>query len=140
MTRNQQTITTVSASLTVSDRARLAEYARSMGITQSTAVRQILREFLDNQESAQHIEWQLPLERRMKKLEDRMAALMAKLTRAAAQNLYFSTIPFTKGGLPNEPLPQRAFEKLWAESRHFASEWMKKATADRGDAGESSAE
>lgn len=140
MKNRHHTVTTVSASLTVADRARLVEYANNLGVTPSTAVRQILRDFLDNQEAAQNLEWQYPLERRMKKLEDRLAALMVKLTRAAAQNLYFSTIPFTKGGLPDEPLPQAAFEMLWAESRQFASQWMKKATADRQEASEEASE
>ena len=55
---------------------------------------------------------------------------MAKLVRVCGQSLWFSTLPYTKGGLPNKPLPQKAFQILWDNSRQFAAEWLKKAKLD----------
>jgi hypothetical protein len=86
--------------------------------------------YLQNLEVLKNAEWQSPIERRMEKMENRLAGLMAKLVRVAAQALYFSTLPYTKGGLPNKPLPDKAFQMLWDQSRAFAANWLKKAQAD----------
>lgn len=90
--------------------------------------------YLQNLELMKNAEWQSPIERRMEKMENRLAGLMAKLVRVAAQDLYFSTLPFTKGGLPTKPLPDKAFQLLWDQSRAFAANWLKKARVDEEQA------
>lgn len=109
---------------------KLIERAKSNNETISAATRRAVEFYIENIQREHDIAWQSPLEHRMQKLENRLAGLMAKLIRVCGQSLWFSTLPYTKGGLPNKPLPQEAFQILWNNSRQFASEWLKKAKID----------
>ena len=108
----------------------LLESARSNQETVSSEACHAIEFYLANLGREKDAIWQAPLEHRMQKLENRLAGLMAKLVRVCGQSLWFSTLPYTKGGLPNKPLPQEAFQILWNNSRQFAGEWLKKARID----------
>lgn len=110
--------------------SKLAESARANNLPVTSQAHQAVEVYLDNFEREKDSSWQSPLERRLQKMENRLAALMAKLVRVSAQSLWFSTLPFTKGGLPNKPLPEQAFQILWNNSRAFAANWLKKAQLD----------
>jgi len=110
--------------------SNLTESARSHSRTFASEVREAIVFYLENYSRDKDIVWQTPLERRMQKLENRLAGLMAKLVRVSGQSLWFSTLPYTKGGLPNKPLPDKAFQILWDQSRAFAANWLKKAQVD----------
>jgi hypothetical protein len=107
--------------------SKLSEYAESHGIKVALEARRAVELYLQNIQREYDTAWQSPLEHRMQNLENRLAFLMAKLARVCGQSLWFSTLPYTKGGLPNKPLPQEAFQILWNNSRQFAAEWLKKA-------------
>jgi predicted transcriptional regulator len=109
---------------------KLQELARANNSSPALEARTAVEFYLDNLKQLADAEWQSPIERRMQKIENRLAGLMAKLVRVAAQALFFSTLPYTKGGLPNKPLPKEAFEMLWDQSRAFAANWLKKANLD----------
>jgi hypothetical protein len=104
------------------------------GLKELAEAKEAIEFYLDNLQVLTQAEWQTPIERRMQKVENRLAGLMAKLVRVAAQALFFSTLPYTKGGLPNKPLPKEAFEMLWDQSRAFAANWLKKANLDEEQA------
>ena len=111
------------------EKVKMQKYASSIGVTPSELARVAVRELilkLEEPTNEMTVE-QTELAYRVRKMEDRMAALLAKLTRAAAQTLYFTTLPYMHGGLPKEPLPQGAVRALWGQSRQFAGEWLKKA-------------
>lgn len=112
--------------LTPADKVKLFEYAQAANKTPSAVARDALRFFLENKDRLEAAEWEGLLERRVRRMEDRLAGLMAKLARASAQNLYFTMTPFIKGGWPEEALPPGAFKQIWAESRQFAADWLKK--------------
>lgn len=111
------------------EKVKMQKYARSIGVTPSELARVAVRELISKLEepSNEMTVEQTELAYRVRKMEDRMAALLARLTRAAAQTLYFTTLPYMHGGLPKEPLPQGAVRALWGQSRQFAGEWLKKA-------------
>jgi len=111
------------------EKLKLEMYARNLNVSPSELARTAIRELILNIENPVEeatIE-QTELAYRVRKMEERMAALLAKLTRASAQTLYFSTLPYMHGGLPKEPLPEGAVRALWGQSRQFASDWLKKA-------------
>ena len=111
------------------EKLKLEMYARNLNVSPSELARTAIRELiisLENPVEEATIE-QTELAYRVRKMEDRMAALLAKLTRAAAQTLYFTTLPYMHGGLPKEPLPEGAVKALWGQSRQFAGDWLKKA-------------
>ena len=87
---------------------RLKELAAANGRAVSAEAKEAIEFYLDNLEALTQAEWQTPIERRMQKVENRLAGLMAKLVRVAAQALFFSILPYTKGGLPDKPLPKEA--------------------------------
>lgn len=111
------------------EKLKIEMYARNLNVSPSELARTAIRELILNIENPVEeatIE-QTELAYRVRKMEERMAALLAKLTRASAQTLYFSTLPYMHGGLPKEPLPEGAVRALWGQSRQFASDWLKKA-------------
>ncbi len=113
--------------------SKLSEYAKLHRVKIASEARQAVEFYLEQVQREHDNAWQSPLEHRMQKLENRLAALMAKLIRVCGQSLWFSTLPYTKGGLPNKALPQEAFQMLWNNSRQFAAEWLKKAKFDEPD-------
>ncbi len=110
--------------------SKLSECAKLHRVKLASEAHQAVEFYLEHIQREGNNVWQSPLEHRMQKLENRLAALMAKLVRVCGQSLWFSTLPYTKGGLPNKPLPQEAFQMLWDNSRQFAAEWLKKAKLD----------
>ena len=118
--------------------AKLQELARTNKRPPAVEAKAAVEFYLENIETLQNVEWQSPIERRMEKMENRLAGLMAKLVRVAAQDFYFTTLPYTKGGLPTKPLPQKAFDMLWNQSRAFAANWLKKARSDEEKASDKS--
>ncbi len=110
--------------------SNLIESAKSNGKAVSSEVNRAVEFYLANIQREKNAAWQSPLEQRMQKLENRLAGLMAKLVRVCGQALWFSTLPYTKGGLPSKPLPKEAFQMLWDQSRAFAASWLKKAWVD----------
>jgi hypothetical protein len=124
----------VSVALSLDDRVRVEKFAHALGLTPSELVRQAVREMLIELERPSdqvRVEEQL-LTQRMEKFENRVAALLAKVGRAAAQNLYFTALPYRHGGLPKEPLTHKALNHLWDQSGQFAGEWLKKTKALEG--------
>ncbi|MBK7841707.1 MAG: hypothetical protein IPJ49_29285 [Candidatus Obscuribacter sp.] len=131
MSRNkskERVMVKFSFALLPEEKLKVEQYAKAMNISPSEFAREAVRDFIYNLEKPQEairIE-ETELAHRVRKMEDRMAALLAKLTRAAAQGLYFSTLPYMYGGLPTEPLPEGAMKKLWYDSRMFAGNYLKK--------------
>ncbi len=116
--------------LSSEEKLKVERYAQALGVTPSELAREAVAELIFKLESPSTEtvqEEESELAERMKKLENRLAALLAKLTRASAQTLYFSTLPYLHGGLPKEPLPEGAMKALWFESRNFAGQWLKRA-------------
>lgn len=64
--------------LAEADRKRLDDLARVTGKTKTEIGREAIRFYLDNYERLQAEDRESPLERRLKKMEDRLAALMAR--------------------------------------------------------------
>lgn len=60
------------------ERKKLDHLHRTTGKTKSEIAREAIRFYLDNYERLQTEEKETPLERRLKKMEDRLAALMAR--------------------------------------------------------------
>ncbi len=110
--------------------SRLSDHAKLRHVKLTSEVTKAVEVYLEHLQRENDSVYQSPLEQRMQKLENRLAALMAKLVRVCGQALWFSTLPYTKGGLPNRPLSQEAFQILWNNSRQFAAEWLKKAKLD----------
>ena len=125
----------VTISLSPLMEAKLSELAAANKRPQAVEAKAAVEFYLQNIEVLKNAEWQSPVEKRLEKMENRLAGLMAKLVRVAAQALYFSTLPYTKGGLPTKPLPDKAFQVLWDQSRAFAANWLKKARMDEEQAG-----
>ncbi len=126
---NSQAMAKFSFALLTEEKLKIEMYARNLNVSPSELARTAIRELilrLENPSDETTIE-QTELAYRVRKMEDRMAALLAKLTRAAAQTLYFTTLPYVHGGLPKEPLPEGAVRALWGQSRQFAGDWLKKA-------------
>jgi hypothetical protein len=120
--------------------ARLNDIAKANNRTLAEEARAGVEFYLENFERLKSVEWQTPIEWRLGKLENRFAALIAKDARASAQALYFIMLPYTKGGLPNKPLPKEAVHMLWEQSRAFAADWLKKKANDEQGANEGSAD
>ena len=118
MSRNkskERVMVKFSFALPPEEKLKVEQYAKAMNISPSEFAREAVRDFIYNLEKPQEairIE-ETELAHRVRKMEDRMAALLAKLTRAAAQGLSFSTLPCMYGGLPKYPLPAVALKKLW---------------------------
>lgn len=112
------------------DHAKLLEVAKQYDINRREVVRIAISQYLQNLNKAPQEEKDNILEQRLRKLENRLANLVVLSTRAAAQNLYFMTLPFTRGGWPKRPLKEEAFNKQWAKSRYFASSFLKNALID----------
>ncbi|MBX9723278.1 MAG: hypothetical protein K2X81_17880 [Candidatus Obscuribacterales bacterium] len=68
----------VETRLTRADMKRLDEAAKKANKTRSDYVRQVLLWSLDNEDKIQSEEQEAPIEKRLKKMEDRLAALMAR--------------------------------------------------------------
>jgi hypothetical protein len=120
----------VTISLTRLTYSKLIERSKSASNSISSEAHRAVEFYLENIQHKSNADWQSPLEYRMQKLENRLAGLIAKLVRVCGQALWFSTLPYTKGGLPNKPLSQDAFQMLWDQSRAFAANWLKKARID----------
>jgi len=117
----------VSVALSLDDRVRLEKFSHALGLTPSELVRQAVKDMLLMLENPVEkvTEEQSILAHRMEKLENRMAALLARVGRATAQTLYFTALPYRHGGLPEEPLTPKAMNHLWGQSGQFAGEWLK---------------
>lgn len=114
------------------EKVKVEKYARALSVTPSELAREAIRQLIYNLEkpSDQVTEEERELAFRVRKLEERVAAMLAKLTRASAQTLFFITLPYMHGGLPKEPLPEGAVKALWNQSRNFAGEWLRKVRPD----------
>lgn len=64
--------------LAEADRKRLDDLARVTGKTKTELGREAIQFYLDNYDRLQAEDRETPLERRLKKMEDRLAALMAR--------------------------------------------------------------
>lgn len=60
------------------ERKKLDTVSRTTGQSKSEIAREAIRFYLDNYERLQSAEKETPIERRLKKMEDRLAALMAR--------------------------------------------------------------
>lgn len=131
---SDQNLVRMAFALLPEEKLKMQKYASSIGVTPSELARVAVRELISKLEepSNEMTVEQTELAYRVRKMEDRMAALLAKLTRAAAQTLYFTTLPYVHGGLPKDPLPEGAVRVLWGQSRQFAGEWLKKAQPEPG--------
>ena len=111
------------------EKVKVEKYARALSVTPSELAREAIRQLIYNLEkpTEQIAEEERELAFRVRRMEERVAALLAKLTRASAQTLFYTTLPYLHGGLPKEPLPEGAVRELWNQSRNFAGEWLRKA-------------
>lgn len=111
------------------EKFKVERYAHSLKLSPSELARTAVREFLIKLEKPDEVitQEEAELAYRLRRLEERLASLLVKLTRASAQGLFFSTLPYIHGGLPKEPLPEKAMTHLWGKSREFAVSWLKKA-------------
>jgi len=125
----------VTVALSIDDRVRLEKYAHALGLTPSELVRQAVKEmFLELERPSGAIKQEESiLAYRVQKFENRMAALLAKVGRATAQTLYFTALPYRHGGLPRDPLTEKAMNHLWGQSGQFASDWLKKSKEPFGE-------
>ena len=116
--------------------SKLIELATTNKRSLSAEGKAAIEFYLENLEALKNAEWQSPIEKRLEKMENRLAGLTAKLIRATVQGLWFTTVPYTKGERPDKhkPLPQGEFQVMWDESRAFAASWLKKARLDEEQA------
>jgi hypothetical protein len=126
----------VTISLSPLSMAKLNELAAANKRPPAVEAKAAVEFYLQNIETLQNAEWQSPIEKRLEKMENRLAGLTAKLIRATVQGLWFTTVPYTKGERPDKhkPLPDVAFQVMWDESRAFAASWLKKARLDEEQA------
>ena len=117
----------VSTALSLSERTRLFNFATVHNVTPSAVMRGAITHFLDAQEAEQPLETGRQIERSMRRMEERLATLMAKSVRASAQTMYYALMPLKRGNWPSKPITQSQFDELWAESRHFAHVWLQRA-------------
>lgn len=106
---------------------RIESIAQASGTNKSHVFRQIVTQYINSLDSEKKTAQESVLEKRLQKLENRLANLTVLATRASAQSLYYMTLPFSVGGLPQKPLKKEALKKYWKESRHFASDFLKNA-------------
>lgn len=104
---------------------RLDEIAKANGTNRSDLAREAIQFYIENYELDQDNLRQSKLERRITQLDERLRALLIRSIRLGAQNLYFSCLPYIKGGLPKHPLSQENFNKHFTISRQFAGQFLK---------------
>jgi len=120
----------VSVGLTGPDVQKLDKIAEVTGSTRTDVIRFAIRQFTDNYGKEPEKEYENILEARLRKMENRLANLMVLAVRAAAQALYYMTLPYSRGGFPTRPLKEEVFQAQWHKSRTFAGEFLKHATVN----------
>lgn len=117
----------ISTALSQNERARLFNFATINKTTPSAVMRAAITYFLDAQDNEQPLETERQIERTMRRMEERLAALMVKSVRASAQTMYYAFMPLKRGNWPSKPVTQSQFDEIWSESRHFASVFLQRA-------------
>ena len=102
----------VTTRLSINDSARLAEICKLEGKTQTEIVRRAIIEMLDRQEQGIAGEIKDKLAERLKKMEDRMAGLIARV------NLDVGTI-YQVMWIRSDPEKR---DKLWDTARRYSAE------------------
>lgn len=116
----------VTASIPSIAMERLLMIAKANKTTPSALAAEAIVDFLESHDRERQLAMS-PVEEEMLRMENRIAALLARLTRSSAQTLYFTMLPYMHGAPPAEPLSQKAVDHLWNQSRQFASTWLKRA-------------
>ncbi len=112
------------------EHTRLSSFALSKGCSISEVVRHSVEKYLNEAGQEETKKHESILAKRLHKLENRLADLTVLATRAAAQTLYYTTLPYARGGLPPAPLKPEAYEAQWQKSRSFASQFLQNASVD----------
>jgi hypothetical protein len=123
----------VTAGLPRRDLRHIDKIAAAEETTRSQIIRTAIAHYLKFYEQKDKNEQETILEQRLRKIENRLANLTVLSTRAAAQTLYYMTLPYSLGGLPPRPLKDEVFNQHWNKSRHFASMFLKNALLNPPD-------
>jgi hypothetical protein len=115
--------------LTKAQIEKLDELAGIKKVNRSDLAREAIQFYLENLEVEQADRLLTKVEKRLQMMDQRWRALLIKSMTLAGQNLYFSTLPYVKGGLPKQPLSQPSFDKQFAISRAFAYQFLKSKQA-----------
>ncbi len=116
----------ITARIPVGAMDRLATIAKANKTTVSALAAEAIEAFVENHEQERQLAL-TPVERELLRMEERIASLLARLTRSSAQTLYFTMLPYMHGAPPAEPLSQKGVDHLWKQSRQFASTWLARA-------------
>jgi hypothetical protein len=120
----------VSVGLSAVDVQKLDDIAELTGSRRTEVIRLAIRQFVNDYGKRPDKEYESILEARLRKMENRLADLIVLAVRAAAQALYYMTLPYSRGGFPTRPLKEEVFQGQWQKSRAFASQFLKHAVID----------
>jgi len=120
MTKRKTPLITVSAVVTPSIYEEIDRLAAARGVSKSQMVRELLEEKLTERVNERMEDANDRLEKRLARMEERFAALMTKVGRASAQNLYLTQVGLRYGHRSQEPY----MEKHLDDSYTFAGKFL----------------
>src|SRR5262245_437238 len=116
---------TVSAVVSPAVHEEIGRLAGANKVTRSQMINQLLEAQLTQRANARLEDAYDRLEKRLARMEERFAALMVKIGRAAAQSL-FVTMKLAEMFYREKHEQQ----KLWLDSKHFAGKFLENRTQD----------
>jgi hypothetical protein len=116
---------TVSTVISAQEGASLDYLVRAKKKTKGALVRDAIRHYIKYHKRLETNGMESVVEERIRKAEDHLSSLIAKLVLVSGQNLYYSLVPYMKGGLPSRPLTKESYGKIWNQSEQFAVDVLK---------------
>jgi predicted DNA-binding protein len=118
----------IPSALTKTQVESLDEIAKEEGTTRSEIIRQAIQTYIDTHQTEKFDRRESKLERRIQHMEDGLRSLLVKSIRLQGQSLYYQTLPYTMGGLPQRPVDQKTFNLHWYKSSAFSNQFLKAKT------------
>lgn len=124
---------TVSAVVSPATWEEIDRLATASGVSRSQMVRQILEEKLTERANARLEDEYGKLEKRLAKIEERFAALLVKVGRAAAQGLWLQMKDLEFSFDEDDEESDQALKDLWKRSQEFAGKWLESPAKKKGE-------
>lgn len=126
MAKRKTPLITVSAVVTPSIHEEIDRLAAAQGVSKSQMVRELLEEKLTERVNARMDDAYDRLEKRLARMEERFAALMTKIGRASAQNLYLTQVGLRYGHRSQEEYLNKHLDDSYTFAGKFLESKAKK--------------
>lgn len=126
MPKRKTPLITVSAVVSPSIHEEIGRLASASGVSKSHMVRELLEQKLVDRANERMEDAYDRLERRLSRMEERFAALMTKIGRASAQNLYLTQVGLRYGHRAQEDYMNKHLDDSYVFAGRFLESKAKK--------------